>query len=154
MRHPDDSRTILTKLPALKEIKGLVIHIRFLGNRALYNPYTPDNICLECTVLHLHGIEHPSFSKQLFNVDCISAYIIRNKISIIMCQLQESSGAQYPTHLSQQTFQQPIQEGLALTVEQPIYRGPANNLQTQPFSQLTQNTEPMITELDAPESHI
>jgi hypothetical protein len=154
MRQPDDSRTILTELPALKDIKGLVIHRRFLGNRSLYNPYTPENICLECTVLHLLGIEHPSFTKQLFNVDCISAYIIRNKINIIMCQLQESSGAQYPTHLSQQTYQQPTQDGLALAVEQPTLGGHVNQIQIQPFSQLTQNTEPMITGLDAPESHI
>jgi hypothetical protein len=71
-----------------------------------------------------------------------------------MRQLQESSGAQYPTHLSQQTYQQPIQDGLALAVEQPTLGGHVNQIQIQPFSQLTQNTEPMITGLDAPESHI
>ena len=61
-RHPEENRTILTELPAVREIKGFVIHKRFLGNGALYNPYTPENICLECTVLHQHGIEHPSFT--------------------------------------------------------------------------------------------
>ena len=92
MKSVDDTQTVLTELPALNEIKGLVIHKRFLGNVALYNPHTPENICLECTILHLHGVEHPSYTKQLFNVDCISSYIIRNKINIIVSQLQEASG--------------------------------------------------------------
>ena len=112
MRCSEDVRPILKELPALKEIKGLVIHKRILGNTALYNPYTPENICLECTVLHLNGVEHPSYTQQLFNVDCISSYIIRNKVNIIMSQLQESSGIQ---HLQQPPLTQLTQDSTLLT---------------------------------------
>jgi hypothetical protein len=137
-RQVGDTRTILTELPSLKEIKGLVIHKRFLGNGSLYNPYTPENICLECTVLHLHGVEHPSFTNQLFNVDCISAYIIRNKINIIMCQLQESSGSQYPNQYSQPHFDE----------HAPIQPVP-------PFTQLTQESNTLLLgALDCQDSHI
>ena len=117
MRQTGDHRTVLTELPAMKEIKGLVIHKRILGNTALCNPYTPENICLECTVLHGLGEEHPSYTKQLFNVDCISSYIIRNKINIIMSQLQESSGASHP---QPPPLTQPTQESSLLTeLERP-----------------------------------
>jgi hypothetical protein len=95
-RPTGDDRTILTELPAMREIKGLVIHRRYLANRALLNPYTTENICLECTLLHIEGVEHPSYTQKLFNTDCISVYLIRNQTNLIMCQVEESSGVVYP----------------------------------------------------------
>ncbi len=111
-RPTGDDRTILTELPAMKEIKGLVIHWRHLINEALFNPLLPENICLECTILHEQGREHPSFTLKLFNIDCISAFIIRNKTNLIMCQLEDSLAPPDHTHtmlqsqgLSQHSFQ-------------------------------------------------
>jgi hypothetical protein len=104
-----DDRTIMMESPAMKEIKGLVIHQRFLINHSLFNPLLPENICLECTILHEQEREHPSFTLKLFNINCISAFIIRNKTNLTMCQLEDSSQPDHPVlqnqALSQLTFQ-------------------------------------------------
>jgi hypothetical protein len=110
-----DARTIMTELPAMKEIKGLVIHRRFLMNHSLFNPLSPENICLECTILHEQGREHPSFTLQLFNIDCISAFIIRNKTNLIMCQLEDSSQPDHPVLQNQPLSQLTFQNGTGLS---------------------------------------
>ena len=107
----NDERTIFTELPALKEVKGLVIHRRYLINSSLFNPRSSENLSLECTVLHSQGLEHPSYTRQLFNIDCIAAFIIRSKANLILCQLEESTSTDLPqsqppaiTELSQQSY--------------------------------------------------
>ncbi len=110
-RPVNDERSIFTELPALKEVKGLVIHRRYLINSSLFNPRSSENLSLECTVLHSQGLEHPSYTRQLFNIDCIAAFIIRSKANLILCQLEESTSTDLPqsqppaiTELSQQSY--------------------------------------------------
>ena len=90
-RPDDDVRNVLSELPALNEIKALVIHSRYLITRNVVNQFTPENICLECTILHGEGTEHPSYTQQLFKIACIAAYIIRSKSNLIVSQLEVST---------------------------------------------------------------
>ncbi len=98
-----------TELQAKKALKVLVIHWRHRINKALCNPLSPENMGLECTILHEQGQEHHSFTLKLFNINCISAFIIRNKTNLTMCQLEDSSQPDHPVlqnqALSQLTFQ-------------------------------------------------
>ena len=86
-RNPQDNRNIFKEMPAASEIKAVVLHQRYLITGVLYNNYTSDNICIETTILSKEGLEHPSYTRQLFKVDCISAYITKSKNNIIMSQL-------------------------------------------------------------------
>jgi hypothetical protein len=79
-------------MPAASEIKAVVLHQRYLITGLLYNSSTSDNICIETTILSKEGLEHPSYTRQLFKVDCISAYITKSKNNIIMAQLDGSNG--------------------------------------------------------------
>ena len=96
------------ELPALSEIKGIVIHCRFLVNSNLLTVNIPENICLECTILSEQGLEHPKYTKQLFNIDCMSAHIVRNKTNILLVQLDEVT-APDNVDLSQQPESQAMQ---------------------------------------------
>jgi hypothetical protein len=62
-----------------------------------------ENICLECTIITEQGSDHPNYTKQLFNIECMSAHIIRNKTNIIMVQLDEVTAPDF-VDLSQQTI--------------------------------------------------
>jgi hypothetical protein len=81
----------------LREVKGLVIHHRFLINSKLLNPDSSENLSLKCTILHELGLEHPSYTRQLFKTDCRAAFIIRSKSNLIMCQLEESTSTESQT---------------------------------------------------------
>jgi hypothetical protein len=80
---------VFHQLPALSEIRGVVIHRRYMVNSNLVQVEISENICLECTILTEHGVEHERYTKQLFNVECMSAHIVRNKTNLIMVQLDE-----------------------------------------------------------------
>ena len=105
-RHPDDSRSIFKEMPATSEIKAVVLHQRYFISSLLYDKCTSENICIETTILTTGGLEHPSYTKQLFKVDCISAYITRSKTNIIMSQLDgcvgQDNSFEYGNSLSQQ----------------------------------------------------
>jgi hypothetical protein len=126
----NDERTVFTELPALKEVKGLVIHKRFLINSSLFNPDTEENLALECTVIHLEGKEHPSYTRQLFGPDCPSAYINRRMDNVIMSQLEESTAIRYPQpqsgvaqlHEGVPPFSQQSQYGMPQFLQQ-LYTG-------------------------------
>jgi len=111
-RRPDDNRNIFKEMPALNEIKAIVLHQRFLITGLLYNNYTSDNICIETTILSHEGLEHPSYTRQLFKVDCISAYITKSKTNIIMSQLDGSNTQETSfgatESLSQNTYAQGV----------------------------------------------
>jgi hypothetical protein len=69
-------------------------------------------VSLECTVLHSQGLEYPSYTQQLFNIDFIAAFIICSKTNLILCQLEESVSTDMPQlqppgvpELSQQSYQ-------------------------------------------------
>jgi hypothetical protein len=90
-RKDDDDSTVMTQLPALNEIKALVIHSRCLIASNLANQFTPENTCLECTVLHGEGTEHPSHAQQLFKIACVAACVTRSKSNLILSQLEVST---------------------------------------------------------------
>jgi hypothetical protein len=99
-RKDDDDRTVMTQLPALNEIKALVIHSRHLIASNLVNQFTPENTCLECTVLHGEGTEHPSYTQQLFKIACVAACVIRSKSNLILSQLEVSTVPEELVHQS------------------------------------------------------
>ncbi len=90
-RQDDDQRQVMTELPALGEIKALVIHSHYLIPSNLVIQYTLENICLECTILHDEGTEHPGYTQQLFKIACVAAYVIRSKSNLILSQLEVGS---------------------------------------------------------------
>jgi hypothetical protein len=102
-RGDTDTRTVFQELPAYKEITGIVIHRRYLVNSNLLEVNIAENICLECTIITEQGSDHPNYTKQLFNIECMSADIIRNKTNIIMVQLDEVTAPDF-VDLSQQTI--------------------------------------------------
>jgi hypothetical protein len=82
----------MTQLPALNEFfKALVIHSRCLIASNLVNQFTPGNTCLECTILHGEGTEHPSYTQQLFKIACVTACVMQSKSSLILSQLEVSA---------------------------------------------------------------
>jgi hypothetical protein len=102
-KRPDtDSRMVFQELPALSEIKGLVLHRRYLVNSKLLEVNIPENICLECTIITELGSDHPNYTKQLFSIECMCAHIVRNKTNIILVQLDEVTAPDF-LDLSQQT---------------------------------------------------
>jgi hypothetical protein len=123
-RQDDDSRRVLTELPALTEIKALVIHSRFLITSNLVNQFTPENICLECTILHGEGTEHPGYTQQLFKIACIAAYIIRSKSNIIVSQLEVAT---LPEEYVHQHLSQDVTMGYSFGLQDEG---------TNPFSQM------------------
>ena len=104
-RMDDDVRTVLTELPALKEIKALVIHSRYLITSNLVNRFTTENICLECTILHHEGREHPRYTQQLFKIACVAAFVIRSKSNLIISQLEVSTLPEEFVHRNQNLSQ-------------------------------------------------
>ena len=90
-RLASDARCVYKELPPHREIKAIVLHSRFLITSHLHEVLTPENISIECTILVEFGSEHPIFTKQLFNVDCVAAHITRNKSNIILSQLDGST---------------------------------------------------------------
>jgi hypothetical protein len=99
-RPVNDERSIVTELPALREVKGLVIHHPYLINSSLFNPQSAENWSLECTIIHSQGLEHPNYTCQLFNIGCIAAFIIRSKTNWILCQLEASTSTNNLTLLT------------------------------------------------------
>ncbi len=95
-------------MPGVREIKALIIHCQYLINQSLLNPMTSENICLECTILHEQGLEHPSYTSTLFDIDCISAFIIKSKSNVIMCQLEDSTD--FDISASQATMPPPFSQ--------------------------------------------
>jgi hypothetical protein len=114
-RPVNDPRSVLTDFPGKKSkiVKALVIHRRFLINQFLVNPLTPENICLECTILHEHGIEHPGYTCVLFDVDCVSAFITKNQTNLILCQLEDSTS--FDNNPSQTTMPPPFSQAPSLS---------------------------------------
>jgi hypothetical protein len=94
-RPVNDQRTVFTELPALREVRALVFHQRFLINSSLFNPDTEENLAIECTVIHEEGKEHPSYTRQLFGPDCLAAYINRRMDNVLMSQLEESTANRF-----------------------------------------------------------
>jgi hypothetical protein len=47
-------------------------------------------MCLECTFLDNLGDAHQTFQKYLFTSGCISAYLIRSKSNVVVCELEDS----------------------------------------------------------------
>jgi hypothetical protein len=86
-----------------------VIHRWYLINQTLFNPLSPEIICLECTILHEQGWEHSSFTLKLFNIDCISAFIIWNETNLIMCQSEDLSAPDHTVLHSQAWSQHSFQ---------------------------------------------
>jgi hypothetical protein len=90
----DDDQNSFTKLPAFKEeIKVLMIHCRYLNTENLVNKLTPENICMDCTILHNEGTLHPTYTKQLFKIGCIQSYIGQNNSNRILSQMEDSTVA-------------------------------------------------------------
>jgi hypothetical protein len=123
-RQDDDQRQVMTELPALNEIKALVIHSRYLITSNLINQFTPENICLECTILHEEGTEHPSYTQQLFKIACIAAYVIRSKSNLILSQLEVST---LPEEYVHQSLSQNATTGYSFGLQ---------NTGTNPFSEM------------------
>ena len=74
-----------------KQIDGLVIHRRLLIDNTVVNLDSPENYCLECTVLHNGGEEHQMYTKALFHLGAVCKYIGASLSSIIVVEI-ESTG--------------------------------------------------------------
>ena len=75
----NDERIIFGELSSSKEVKGLVSHKRYLIDSERFNAESAENLAVECTILHKHGLEHHSYTKQLFKVHCIDSWL-RKKV--------------------------------------------------------------------------
>ena len=69
----NDERIIFGELPSSKEVKGIVIHKRYLIDSARFNSESAENLAVECTILHEYGEAHRSYTKQLFKVHLLTA---------------------------------------------------------------------------------
>jgi hypothetical protein len=121
----------MKELPALGEIKALVVHSRYLITSNLVNQYTPENICPECMILHDEGTEHPDYTQQLFKIACVAAYVIRSKSNLFLSQLEVST---LPEEYVHQNLSQNATMGYSFRMQ---------DLGTNPFSAMgfgAQNT--------------
>jgi hypothetical protein len=66
-------------------VSGIVIHHQFF-----LSPDITNKMCLECTFLDNLGDAHQTFQKYLFTSGCISAYLIRSKSNVVVCELEDS----------------------------------------------------------------
>jgi hypothetical protein len=135
----NDERVIFGELPASKEVKGLVIHKRYLIDSTLFNAESAENLAVECTILHDFGQEHPSYTKQLFKVHCIDTWIRRSKSNIILCQLEEATidnnqmmSQTVAHHPPQQFFQQQPSQGFSQAMSQGYSQGFSQQSYLQP----------------------
>jgi hypothetical protein len=61
----------------------VVIHHRLLINNNVVQLNSPENTCLECTVLKVGG-ENEVFTKVLFRVPAVNVYVNRGEANIVM----------------------------------------------------------------------
>ena len=94
IRLPNDTRNIVKSFPVGAE--GVVVHRRYMATQNIVQRNSPENLCLECTVLKGGG-ENELFTRVLFKVPAVNAYINRSKTNIVICELESSSGLCIPT---------------------------------------------------------
>lgn len=78
-----DVRCISTSIP--RDVLGCVIH------RRLYEGHDQLSSCLECTLLGENGDALELFTKYLFSVDCVGAFVVKHKSKVIICELEEAT---------------------------------------------------------------
>ncbi len=66
-----------------------MIHKMYLIDSEHFNAESAENLAVECTILHDHGLEHCSYTKQLFKVHCIDSWLRKSKSNTVLCQLEE-----------------------------------------------------------------
>jgi hypothetical protein len=93
IRDAGDHRNVVRNFPT--GVVGVVIHRRLLISTNLVQPNCAENFCLECTVLKQGGGECEVFTKALFNVPSVGAFITKSKSNIIICEVETSSGMSY-----------------------------------------------------------
>ena len=92
IRDAGDHRNVVRNFPT--GVVGVVIHRILLISNNLVHPNCAENFCLECTVLK-EGGECEFFTKALFNVASVGAFITKSKTNIIICEVESSSGMSY-----------------------------------------------------------
>jgi hypothetical protein len=85
---------ILSSLPT--GVEAIIIHRRLLIDNGLLIPNVPENFCLEATILHDGGVEHDRYTKTIFELGCISQFVMRSKQNIIICEMKTSSTTSPP----------------------------------------------------------
>ena len=81
-------------------VQALIIHQRQFIEMTIPNNTSPDNFCLECTILHNGGMEHEQYTKTSFQIGCIAKFVTNNKQNIVISELRPSAACavQLPVH--------------------------------------------------------
>jgi hypothetical protein len=88
LRDAGDNRNIVRSFPV--GVQGVVIHRRLLITSNVVQVNSIENMCLECTVLK-DGCVSELFTKVLFRVPAVNAYVNRGKTNIVICELDSCS---------------------------------------------------------------
>jgi len=87
IRNVDDKRIIMNSFSRNK-LPSLILHIRYLIDNTLVNPYVVNNMCVECTLLLPGGYEDTRFTLVLFHTSDVAAYLTRNKANLVVSLLR------------------------------------------------------------------
>ena len=87
-KRDDNDKRIIMKSFSRAKVPGLIIHKRLLVDNTLVEPLTPNNLCIECTILLPGGEEDPNFTLVLFLASDVGAYLTRNKMNLVVSLLQ------------------------------------------------------------------
>jgi hypothetical protein len=69
-----------------QDMQALIIHRRFfLDSNAVGSGF-----CVEITILHDLGREHPDYSRVLFDVSVVNAWIVKSKDNLVVSQLERA----------------------------------------------------------------
>jgi len=85
-RDEHDERTVMISFPK-GTLTAVILHKRFMINNKVVDPDHPNNYCIECTFLLPGGEEDPRFSRVLFRVGDVAAYVTKSKSNVVVSLL-------------------------------------------------------------------
>ena len=86
-RNEGDERSIMNSFPR-GTLPAVILHRRYMIDKNMIEPDQSDNYCIECTFLLIGGEEDPRYTRVLFRVGDVGAYVTKNQLNVVLSLLQ------------------------------------------------------------------